>query len=220
MTPRITFEHALEDLKVSLEEMGEHVENLYERMFLAIGAGDAAAIRSIMKEDRVVNDMERQIEAKCLTLITKQQPIAGDLRIISAALKIVNDLERIGDQVSDIGELALRFAGTDIFRYSPHLAAMADAAKEQLGASVECFLSRDMDAAKAVIAGDDLIDELFNKVKSDIVRFLRKGEFPEDECIDIMMIAKYLEKIGDHAVAVAEWECFQETGNIRNTRLL
>ncbi|MBO5094596.1 MAG: phosphate signaling complex protein PhoU [Lachnospiraceae bacterium] len=220
MTPRITFEHALEDLRVSLEEMGEHVENLYERMFLAIGAGDDTAVRSIMKEDRVVNDMERQIEAKCLTLITKQQPVAKDLRVISASLKIVNDLERIGDQISDIGELALRFAGMDIFRYSPHLAAMADAAKEQMRSAVECFLSRDMDAAKDVIAGDDLIDELFNKVKSDIVRFLRKGEFPEDECIDTMMIAKYLEKIGDHAVAVAEWECFQETGNIRNTRLL
>lgn len=220
MTPRITFEHALEDLKVSLEEMGEHVENLYERMFLAIGAGDAAAIRSIMKEDRVINDQERQIEAKCLTLITKQQPVARDLRVISAALKIVNDLERIGDQVSDIGELALRFTGADIFQYSPHLAVLADAAKEQLHASVECFLSRDMEGAKAVIAGDDLIDELFNKVKDDVIRFLRKGEFPEDECIDIMMISKYLEKIGDHAVVVAEWECFQETGNIRNTRLL
>ena len=220
MTPRATFEHALEDLKASLEEMGEHVESLYERMFLAIGAGDRTAINSIMKEDRVINDMEKRIESKCLSLITKQQPVARDLRVISAALKIVNDLERIGDQVSDIGELALRFEHTDIFKYSSHLAVMSDATKEQMHAAVECFLSRDMEAARAVIKGDDLIDELFNKVKADTIRFLKESEFPEDECIDIMMIAKYLEKIGDHANTIAEWECFQETGNIRNTRLL
>lgn len=220
MTPRITFEHALEDLKVSLEEMGQHIESTYERLFLAIGAGDKAAIGAIVRGDRIVNDMEKSIEARCLSLITRQQPIARDLRVISAALKIVTDLERIGDNISDIGEVALRFENTDIFGYSPHLAAMADAAKEQICAAVECFVDRDMEAARNVIKGDDLIDGLFNQVKEDVIRFLRSGEFPADECVDIMSVAKYLEKIGDHANNIAEWECFQETGNIRNTRLL
>ena len=220
MTPRITFEHALEDLKLSLEEMGQHVETIYERLFLAIGAGDKDAIQSIMKEERIVCDMEKSIEARCLSLITRQQPVARDLRVISASLKSVTDLQRAGVHVSDIGELALRFANADIFKYSTHLAVMADATREQLHAAMDCFIDRDMEAAKEVIEGDDLIDDLFNKVKEDVIRFLRSGEFLADECIDIMMSAKYLEKIGDHATNIAEWECFQETGDIQDTRLL
>lgn len=220
MTPRVTFEHALEDLQISLEEMGQHVETIYARLFLAIGAGDEEAVQSIMKEERTVCDMEKSIEARCLSLITRQQPVARDLRMISAALKSVTDLQRAGVHVSDIGELALRFPKADIFRYSPHLAAMSDGVKEQLHSAMECFLERDMERADEVIKGDDLIDDLFNQVKEDIIRFLREEAFPADECIDVMMIAKYLEKIGDHAVNIAQWECFRETGNIQNKRLL
>ena len=220
MTPRITFEHELEELKINLEEMGQHVESIYDRLFLAIGAGDKSAIRNIMKDDRVINDMEKHIEARCLTLITKQQPVARDLRVVSAALKVVTDLERVGDQVTDIAEITLRFDDSDVFRYSVHLATMADATKEQLHQAVEAFINRDMESATELIAGDDVIDDLFNKVKSDVIDYLRTGKWPADECIDLLMIAKYLEKIGDHANTIAEWECFQETGNIRNTRLL
>ncbi len=220
MTPRITFEHELEELKINLEEMGQHVESIYDRLFLAIGAGDKNAIRNIMKDDRVINDMEKHIEARCLTLITKQQPVARDLRVVSAALKVVTDLERVGDQVTDIAEITLRFDDSDVFRYSVHLATMADATKEQLHQAVEAFTGRDMESATEVIAGDDVIDDLFNKVKSDVIDYLRTGKWPADECIDLLMIAKYLEKIGDHAVNIADWECFQETGNIHNTRLL
>lgn len=220
MTPRITFEHELEELKVNLEEMGQHVESIYDRLFLAIGAGDKNAIRNIMKDDRVINDMEKHIEARCLTLITKQQPVARDLRVVSAALKVVTDLERVGDQVTDIAEITLRFDDSDVFRYSVHLATMADATKEQLHQAVEAFINRDMESATELIAGDDVIDDLFNKVKSDVIDYLRTGKWPADECIDLLMIAKYLEKIGDHAVNIADWECFQETGNIHNTRLL
>lgn len=220
MTPRITFEHELEELKINLEEMGQHVESIYDRLFLAIGAGDKSAIRNIMKDDRVINDMEKHIEARCLTLITKQQPVARDLRVVSAALKVVTDLERVGDQVTDIAEITLRFDDSDVFRYSVHLATMADATKEQLHQAVEAFINRDMESATELIAGDDVIDDLFNKVKSDVIDYLRTGKWPADECIDLLMIAKYLEKIGDHAVNIADWECFQETGNIHNTRLL
>ena len=220
MTPRITFEHELEELKINLEEMGQHVESIYDRLFLAIGAGDKNAIRNIMKDDRVINDMEKHIEARCLTLITKQQPVARDLRVVSAALKVVTDLERVGDQVTDIAEITLRFDDSDVFRYSVHLATMADATKEQLHQAVEAFINRDVESATELIAGDDVIDDLFNKVKSDVIDYLRTGKWPADECIDLLMIAKYLEKIGDHAVNIADWECFQETGNIHNTRLL
>jgi len=220
MTPRKTFERALEDLRVSLEEMGQCVENAYERMFRAVEEHDEQMIRSIMRDDRIVGDLEKSIEAQCLSLITRQQPVARDLRFISATLKIVTDLERVGDHVADIGELTLRFEDRDIFRYSPHLEAMVGAAKEQIHAALACFLDRDMETARAVIEGDDLIDDLFNQVKDDIIRFLKSGAYPADDCVDVLMIAKYLEKIGDHANNIAQWECFQETGNIRNTRLL
>ena len=205
MTPRITFEHELEELKINLEEMGQHVESIYDRLFLAIGAGDKNAIRNIMKDDRVINDMEKHIEARCLTLITKQQPVARDLRVVSAALKVVTDLERVGDQVTDIAEITLRFDDSDVFRYSVHLATMADATKEQLHQAVEAFINRDMESATELIAGDDVIDDLFNKVKSDVIDYLRTGKWPADECIDLLMIAKYLERIGDHATNIAEW---------------
>ena len=205
MTPRITFEHELEELKTNLEEMGQHVESIYDRLFLAIGAGDKNAIRNIMKDDRVINDMEKHIEARCLTLITKQQPVARDLRVVSAALKVVTDLERVGDQVTDIAEITLRFDDSDVFRYSVHLATMADATKEQLHQAVEAFINRDMESATELIAGDDVIDDLFNKVKSDVIDYLRTGKWPADECIDLLMIAKYLERIGDHATNIAEW---------------
>lgn len=220
MTPRITFEHELEELKINLEEMGQHVESIYDRLFLAIGAGDKNAIRNIMKDDRVINDMEKHIEARCLTLITKQQPVARDLRVVSAALKVVTDLERVGDQVTDIAEITLRFDDSDVFRYSVHLATMADATKEQLHQAVEAFINRDMESATELIAGDDVIDDLFNKVKSDVIDYLRTGKWPADECIDLLMIAKYLEKIGDHAVNIGQWEIFQETGYMDEVRLL
>ena len=136
MTPRITFEHELEELKINLEEMGQHVESIYDRLFLAIGAVDKNAIRNIMKDDRVINDMEKHIEARCLTLITKQQPVARDLRVVSAALKVVTDMERVGEQVTDIAEITLLFYASHLFRYSVHLATMTDATKQQLHQAV------------------------------------------------------------------------------------
>lgn len=220
MTPRKVFEQELADLKESMEEMSSHVENIYNKLFMAVGAGDKEKIRMIMKNDRVVNDMERSIESHCLALITRQQPIARDLRVVSAALKVVTDLERVGDHVSDIGELALRFENADIFQYSVHLSTMADAAGEQIHNALQCFINRDMEEARRVIEGDDVIDDLFNKVKDDIVRYLKTERHTADACADILMIAKYLEKIGDHAVNIGDWACFQETGNIQNTRVL
>lgn len=219
MTPRKTFEQELADLKESLEEMGAYVETVYNKLFTAVGAGDKNKIRAIMKDDRVVNDMERNIESRCLSLITKQQPVARDLRVVSAALKVVTDLERVGDHVSDIGELALRFEDAAIFQYSVHLSTMVDATREQIHDALCCFVERKEEEAHRVIAGDDVIDELFNKVKNDVINYLKEEKAP-DACVDILMIAKYLEKIGDHAVNIGDWACFQETGNIRDTRLL
>lgn len=220
MTTRILFEQELEKLKQSLEEMGKSVEDSIDRVLDAVKTMDREIAEEIAKGDRNINDMERSIEAQCLSLITKQQPIAGDLRLVSSALKVVTDLERIGDHAADIAELILRNSTENILDYSVHIAPMIEAAKQMVHEAVDTFVSLNKENAGLVIESDDVVDGLFNKVKYDIIHLLQEETQNADICVDIMMIAKYLEKIGDHAVNIAEWEMFRETGIIRNVRLL
>lgn len=220
MSPRTVFEHELKVLKDNVATMGLQVETTYEELFLALQGRDKEEIERILKSDRVVNDMQRNIESRCLSLIARQQPVARDLRMITASLKVVTDIERVGDHVTDIAELLIRLNMNPLPSYSDHLEAMVKAAKEMIHAAVESFVCRDEAAAKNVIESDDIVDDLFNKVKQDLIEYLKKETKNADECIDVLMIAKYLEKIGDHAVNIAEWESFQETGEIGDVRLL
>lgn len=220
MSPRVLFEKQLMQLHADVEEMGLTVEETYDRLFEALGKQDEEEVMAVLKNDRIINDMQRTIEASCLSLITKQQPVAKDLRLVTASLKVVTDIERIGDHCSDIAELLLRMKLKDLSAYSEHIKAMIEETKKLEHAAVDAFVSRDMEAAKKVIAGDDIVDDLFNKVVEDLVDYLKKGTVNADECIDVLMIAKYLEKIGDHAVNIGEWEIFQETGTIADVRLL
>lgn len=220
MTTRKTFEQELTKLNKSLEEMGKFVENSIDKLVGAMEKKDMEQVRSIIKSDRDVNDMERSIEAECLSLITRQQPIARDLRVVSAALKVVTDIERIGDHAVDVAELFLRCENVDLTEISAHLPAMIAAAKDMVHHAIDAFVSKSVQAAEDVISSDDVVDELFNKIKYDIVNNLKKEKDNVDCCIDLMMITKYLEKIGDHAVNIAEWEIFKETGSIDKVRLL
>lgn len=220
MTVRKTFEQELTELDKSLREMGRFVEDSIDRLAEIMEKNDEQQALSIIKSDRDVNDMERGIEAKCLSLITRQQPVAGDLRIVSAALKVVTDLERIGDHAADVAGLLIRCGNREFSQISPHLPAMIKAAKDMVHNGINAFVERSITDAKAVIAGDDVVDELFNKVKYDIVMNLKTEKDNVDSCIDLLMIAKYLEKIGDHAVNIAEWEIFRETGIMEKVRLL
>lgn len=220
MTVRKTFVRELTELDKSLREMGRFVEDSIDRLAEIMEKNDEQQALSIIKSDRDVNDMERGIEAKCLSLITRQQPVAGDLRIVSAALKAVTDLERIGNHAADIAGLLTRCGRRDFSQISPHLPAMTRAAKDMVHNGINAFADRSLPDAKAVITGDDVVDELFNRVKYDIVMNLKTEKADVDSCIDLLMIAKYLEKIGDHAVNIAEWEIFRETGVMENVRLL
>lgn len=220
MSPRVLFEKQLLQLHADVEEMGLTVEKTYDKLFEALGNKDEEEVVAILKSDRIINDMQRGIEAACLSLITKQQPVAKDLRLVTASLKVVTDIERIGDHCSDIAELLLRLKLKELSVYSEHIKAMIEETKKLEHAAVDAFVNRDMEAAKKVIAGDDVVDDLFNKVIEDLVDYLKKGTVNADECIDVLMIAKYLEKIGDHAVNIGEWEIFQETGTIADVRLL
>lgn len=220
MTVRNMFEKELMKLNESLEEMFHIVASSYDALFDALAIKDEAAIQRIIRKDADINEMERRIESMCLNLITKQQPIARDLRLVSAALKVVTDIERVGDHVSDIAELLLRLEMKDLSEFSPHLSGMIDATRELLDKSVEAFLNRNRKESEEVIREDDVVDMLFNKAKMDLIHYLKTDTKNADECIDVLMLAKYLEKIGDHAVNIGEWEIFQETGSVENIRIL
>ncbi len=225
MTMRVIYMEELDSLRRSLEEMGEAVESSFDSLLAAMDSRDTEMEMQIIKGDRMINDMERNIESRCLSLITRQQPIARDLRMISAALKVVTDIERIGDQTADIAELMIRLKDCKLEAYSRHITGMLGVTKEIVHNAIHAFAGRDGKAAEEVIRHDDVVDELFAKVKDDLVRMLREGgqdqeAFPVDECLDILMIAKYLERIGDHAVNIAEWELFQESGAIQDIRLM
>ena len=220
MAMRSIYMEELDSLRKSVKEMGEAVEASFDQLLTAVDSKDEDLEMKIISGDRVINDMERNIESRCLSLITRQQPIAGDLRMISAALKVVTDIERIGDQTADIAELMLRMKGTELDAYSRHITAMLGVAKEIVHDAVDAFVDRDSKAADEVIRHDDVVDELFSKVKDDLVRRLQEGVSDVDACVDVLMIAKYLERIGDHAVNIAEWELFQESGSIRDIRLM
>ena len=220
MSPRIIFDNELKLLRENVAQMARKVEESYDELFKALAEQDENKIMGLKKNDKAVSKRQREIESQCLFLITKQQPIVGDLRVVTASLKVVTDIERVGDHVSDMADLLLRLQMKDLSLFSVHVETMIMATREMLHEAVEMFIARDMEAAKRVIREDDIIDECFNKVKYDLIDSLKREVKDADECIDVLMLAKYLEKIGDHAVNIGEWEIFQETGNISDMRLL
>lgn len=216
MTTRKVYAQELRTLADTLTDMGNMVEASLSNLSFAIENRDDELARRIIAEDHDVNRAERSIESQCLSLITRQQPIASDLRKISSILKVVTDVERIGDHASDIAELVLRLNHKHPELYSAHLLPMIAAAREMVHNAISAFLDRDKQKASEVIQSDDVVDELFNKVKTDIADLLKKDSADVDDCIDVLMTAKYLERIGDHAVNICEWAIFKETGKLED----
>lgn len=220
MSPRTMFEQELSELRDAVALMGQKVEEGYDKLFEALEQKDVKTLQGMKENDRIINDMQRTIEAKCLTLLTRQQPVAKDLRMVSACLKVVTDIERIGDHISDMAELLLRISLKDLAEYSQSLRPMAEATKKIVHESVDAFVGRRIEDAREVIEYDDVVDDYFNQVKEDLIALLKLEKESPDEVVDVLMLAKYLEKIGDHAVNIGEWELFRETGNIQDIRLL
>ncbi|MBP3458056.1 MAG: phosphate signaling complex protein PhoU [Lachnospiraceae bacterium] len=220
MSPRTNFENELSLLHENLEEMGMLVEQNLDQLFDAQESKDRETLETLRKNDRIVNDMERHIESKCLTLITKQQPVARDLRFISAALKVVTDIERAGDQIADIAELLLRLNMADLNKYSVHFEQMVKETRDMMHRAVDAFITRNLEVSQRVIKDDDMVDDLFNQVKDDVIADVKENKVSADECVDTLMIAKHLEKIADYAVNIGEWGVFQNTGDIEDIRIL
>lgn len=221
MAPRILFEQELELLKKKVAEMGVRAEHSFNRLLVAVENNDREIFTQLLDNDRHMVDMQRSIEAKCLTLLTRQQPVARDLRIVSAALKVVTDIERIGDHVTDLSELFLRMEEDFLLsEKAPVLAGMMKETDKMIHSAVEAFVKEDITAAQEVITQDDVIDDYFNQVKNQLLQDIRTQDPDADKVVDFLMMAKYLEKIGDHGVNIARWAIFQKTGDIDDVRLL
>ena len=220
MTARLSFEHELQLLRENLIEMGHLIEEAIEKTLRAFETQDEALANEIIQGDRNINDIEKTIEARCLSIILKQQPVARDLRIVTTALKVVTDMERIGDHAADIAELIIREKRELVFNLVKHIPEMGLVAKSMVHDAVHAFTTINIEEAREIINRDDVVDDLFDQVKEEVATLLRNSNENVDQCVDILMIAKYFERIGDHAVNICEWTEFHETGSVNNIRIL
>lgn len=220
MTARTTFDHELELLGTDMIKMSSLVENAIESSIHAFKNQDSHEAQTIIEADHKIDDIEKQIESRCLTLILRQQPVASDLRTISTALKMVTDLERIGDNASDIAEISMRITGEHIYTMVKHIPEMSTIAVQMVHDAITSFVETDLEAAREIMKRDDQVDDLFNCVKQELVNTLRNEAGDADNAIDFLMIAKYLERIADHAVNICEWVEFLCTGKHKNTRIV
>lgn len=209
---RNRFDQELETLNTELIEMGTLIENAINQSIKALIERDMELARLIASRDGEVNEKEKAIEARCLKLLLQQQPVAMDLRLISVALKMITDMERMGDQARDIALITLELANQDYQHKLVHIPQMASSAAAMVRKAIDAFIHRDLQLAQVVIASDDAVDELFRIVKEDLVELIRTNKVDGEYAVDLMMIAKYLERIGDHATNIAEWVIFSITG--------
>jgi phosphate transport system protein len=214
MSIRKQYDTDLESLKKSLTEMGRNSADAVENVLEALCVADADAAAAIVKGDARINNMERDIEHRCMTLLLRQQPVAGDLRRISTAMKVVTDIERIGDHAADIAEIiphlvTVRKEGDPAVSQA---IAMGKKAHQMILDALAALMAEDELAARKVIAADDAVDYDFNAIKHQLAQEIAEDPGKVDAALDLLMVIKYLERIGDHAVNVAEWVQFVRTG--------
>lgn len=217
MAARPIFDEELHRLKADMVEMGELVKEAIEGSFEAVQQANPTKAYLVASNDTLINDKERTIEALCLQMLLREQPVATDLRTVTASLKMITDLERIGDQAGEICEIAISLPeGADLSSFAA-LSAMAKKAYDQVNDVVDAYVSLDLKKAQACMAGDEVIDSLFEETKRDITRHIIEHQDDETYVLDVMMIAKYLERIGDHVVNIAEWVEYAITGTHKGT---
>lgn len=212
MSIRKIFEEELSGLKTELVEMCRLTETMIETAIKALLTRDRELGRSVGETDKRVDEYEMDIEKKCMRILLKQQPVAKDFREVSTALKMITDIERFGDQASDIGDLVYTMPGDRYIKELHHIAKMGELAVKMVRESVNSFIQHSIPLADEVISADDRMDDLFLTVKNELIYLINKDAKNGDQAIELMMVAKYLERIGDHAVNVAEWTKYNETG--------
>lgn len=209
---RNRFDRQLEQLNNELIEMGNLIEQAIQMAVNALIRKDIESAKKAVEFDQEVDHQERDIEALCMKLLLQQQPVAKDLRLISAALKMITDMERIGDQASDISEITIALADEPYIKDLTLIPQMAMETTLMVTRSVEAFVQKDLKLAQSVIDSDDTVDELFDEVKSTLMELIRSNTQHSEQAADLLMVAKYFERIGDHATNIAEWVIYSITG--------
>ena len=209
---RERFEQQMEILHTELIELGALCEQAIGRTYEVLLEGNQRAAEEIIKKDQVVDAKEREIEDLCFRIILQQQPVARDLRQVSAALKMITDMERIGDQAADIADI-VKVTSLDVPDASIRLKDMAKATASMVTKCIDAYVKQDLKLAREVIDSDDIVDDLFDEVKDEILQGMRKGITTDVQSLDYLMIAKYYERIGDHATNIAEWVVYSINGH-------
>lgn len=209
---RSRFDEQLEKLNTALIEMGAMIEYAIENASRALVERDLSLAREVILFDQKTDEKEREIETLCLKLLLQQQPVARDLRLISAALKMITDMERISDQAADIAEIVTMLGSAPYIKPLDHTPEMAREAIWMVKSAIDAFVTHDLSLAAAVIEHDDVVDNLFTLVKTELIALIGQDAKNGEQALDLLMIAKYMERIGDHATNIAEWVEFSITG--------
>lgn len=209
------FDRELTAVNDLITDMGSMVEGAIKNAAAMILSGNISQLEEIRHNECKVNEAEKRIQDRCMAILLHQAPVASDLRYVSAALKMITDLERIGDQAADIAEMG-KYVKNDVNVLNmTHIATMACESAKMVTDSIDAFVKKDLQLARDVSRRDDVIDGLFDKLREETVEIISRDKKLGVQAIDIVMIAKYLERIGDHAVNVAEWAAFSLTGSTK-----
>jgi len=212
---RNQFDEQLEVLHNSLIEMGALIERAIKNTTKALVNQDFLLAKEVIDNDDIIDAKEKDIESQCLKLLLSQQPVARDLRQISTALKIITDMERIGDQAADISEIFTYLDGQTYIKKLEHIPQMAEATIKMVKDSIDAYIKKDTSLAKQVIKYDDVVDDLYLTIKRDLIALIHQDVENGEQAVDLLQIAKYYERIGDHAANIAEWVVFSITGKHR-----
>ena len=209
----IKFDEQLRQLNTEMIRMGNMIEKAIQSSIEAFFDQDVETAQQIIKDDEFVDQEQKTIENICFQLLIQQQPVARDLRAITAAMKMVTDMERIGDHAADISELTIMMAdGSDIVK-GGHIRKMTSEVVYMLLQAIDAYVERDMEKAREVIEHDDIVDNLFVEVKADLIEIMQQNKDYAEYAADLLMVNKYLERIGDHATNIAEWVIFSIEGS-------
>lgn len=208
---RMRFDQQLEELNLELIKMGALCERAIRRAVDQLLNEKETEHQTVERMEEEINHKERDIENLCMKLLLQQQPVAKDLRMISSALKMISDMERIGDQAQDIADMA-KFVKVQEIAHKMNIGKMAEATIKMVTESIDSFVKKDLDSAAAVVKYDDVVDDLFLKVKADLPQLMEKDPQNAEYYIDLIMVAKYFERIGDHAENIAQWVEYSITG--------
>lgn len=217
---RNRFDKAIAELHEDLVKMSGVIESSISKAMHALKESDFELAREVAESDDLADELELSIERKSLRILLSQQPVAKDLRTISTALKMITDMERICDQAADIAEIVLSFQGKQMIKKPIDIMNMAEKCVIMTTRAIDSFVTSDIALAREVVQFDDEIDGLFNAIRSELVELIAQNPQNGEQAVDFLMIAKYLERIGDHAQNIAEWTIFNITGEHKNERVL